>query len=37
MRPPDVPEVLIALGLLGFIGLAIYNWTHRQQDVPRHR
>ena len=37
MRPPDVPEVLIILGLLGSFGLAIYNWTHRHPDVRKPR
>ena len=37
MRPHDVPEVLIILGLLGSIGLAVYNWTHRKADVHKHR
>jgi hypothetical protein len=36
MRPLDIPEVLIVLGLLGTVGLAFYNWTHRK-DVHRHR
>ena len=34
MRPLDVPEILIALGLLATIAWAIYNWSHRHQ-TPR--
>jgi len=30
MRPLDIPEMLIVLGLLGTLGLALYNWTHRK-------
>jgi hypothetical protein len=37
MRPHDVPEVLILLGLLGALGLALYNWTHRKMDAGRRR
>ena len=37
MWPHDVPEVLIVLGLLGGIGLAVYNWAHRKEDARRHR
>jgi hypothetical protein len=37
MRPLDVPEVLIILGLLGSIGLAVYNWNHRKADARKHR
>ena len=32
MRPLDIPEILIVLGMLGFLGLALYNGMH-----PRHR
>lgn len=28
MTPLDVPEILIALGIIGCIVWAIYNWTH---------
>ena len=35
MRPLDIPEVLIILGLLGSFGLAAYNWKHRKSDVSR--
>jgi hypothetical protein len=37
MWPHDVPEVLIVLGLLGSIGLAVYNWMHRKSDVGKPR
>jgi hypothetical protein len=30
----DIPEMLIALGLLAGLGWAVYNWTHRQH-TPR--
>jgi hypothetical protein len=33
----DIPEVLIILGLLGSLGLAVYNWTHQHPNLPRHR
>jgi hypothetical protein len=36
MRPLDVPEVLIILGVLGGLGLALYNRMHRHPDVNRH-
>ena len=29
MRPPDVPEILIALGLLALLARGIYIWKHR--------
>jgi len=29
MRPLDVPEMLIALGIVATIVWAIYNWRHR--------
>lgn len=32
MRNPDVPEVLIVLGILGGIAWAIYNWTHPRRE-----
>jgi hypothetical protein len=28
MRPLNIPDVLIVLGLLGTLGLVLYNWTH---------
>jgi hypothetical protein len=31
----DVPEMLIVLGLLGTLGLAVYNWTHRKTDAHK--
>ena len=30
----DIPELLIALGILGAIAWAIYNWTHPRPE-PR--
>jgi len=35
MRPHDVPEVLIVLGVLGSLGLALYNWAHRKPDAGK--
>jgi hypothetical protein len=37
MRPLDVPEMLIILGVLGGLGLAIYNRLHREPEVPKRR
>jgi len=34
MRPPDIPEILIALGLIATLAWGIYNWMHRAQ-TPR--
>ena len=38
MGSPDVPEVLIALGVLAMLAWGLYNWTHRQEPrkpLPR--
>jgi hypothetical protein len=35
MRTPDVPEVLIGLGLLAGLFWAIYNWTHSHLGTPK--
>jgi len=35
MRPLDVPEILIALGLVAGLMWAIYNWTHPHPNPPR--
>jgi hypothetical protein len=37
MWPRDIPEVLIVIGLLGSLGLALYNWMHRGADAGKHR
>jgi hypothetical protein len=37
MRPLDIPEMLIVLGLLGTFGLAVYNWSQPKADVRKHR
>jgi len=29
MPPPDVPEILIALGLIAILVWAFYDWRHR--------
>lgn len=34
MRPLDIPEILIGVGLLATLAWAIYNWKHRTQ-TPR--
>jgi hypothetical protein len=36
MRPLDVPEVLIIAGVLGCLGLALYNRLRRHADGPKH-
>jgi len=28
MRPPDIPEVLIILGVVATVVWGIYNWKH---------
>jgi hypothetical protein len=34
----DVPEILIALGVISWLGLAMYNWRHHHHsDRLRHR
>jgi len=35
MWPHDVPEVLIVIGILGSIGLALYNLMHRKSDARK--
>ena len=35
MRPLDVPEVLIIIGLVGLIGLGVHNWMYRH-DIHFH-
>lgn len=35
MTPLDVPEVLIALGIVASIAWAIYNWTHPHPNTPK--
>lgn len=34
MRPLDVPEILIALGVIALVAWGIYNWMHRAH-TPR--
>jgi hypothetical protein len=29
MRPLDIPEMLIALGLVAILAWGVYNWKHR--------
>ena len=31
----DVPELLIALGLVGAVAWAIYNWTHPRVETRK--
>jgi hypothetical protein len=35
MRPPDVPELLIAALLLGAVVWAMYNWSHRKTEASK--
>jgi len=35
MRYPDVPEVLILMGLVASVVWAVYNWRHRHLDVHK--
>jgi len=30
----DIPEILIALGIVGCIAWAIYNWTRPHTNTP---
>ena len=34
MRPLDIPEVLIALGLIAILAWGLYNWK-RHEHTPR--
>jgi hypothetical protein len=29
MRSPDLPEILIAAGLVAYIACGVHNWLHR--------
>ncbi len=35
MRPHDVPEVLILLGLIAIIAWGLYNWRLRHPHVGK--
>ena len=35
MGIPDVPEILIGLGLVAGLVWAVYNWTHPHVDAPK--
>ena len=35
MRPLDIPEMLIALGLLAILVWGVYNWKHREHHTSR--
>jgi len=35
MRPLDVPEILIVLGIVGCIIWAVYNWTHPHRRTTK--
>ena len=37
MRPLDIPEVLIVIGLLGLLGFAVHQWTNHRSDAGGHR
>jgi hypothetical protein len=30
MRPLDIPEMLIVLGLVAILAWGVYNWTRRE-------
>ncbi|MGA3026694.1 MAG: hypothetical protein ABSF98_18185 [Bryobacteraceae bacterium] len=34
MRPLDVPEILILLGVVGGLAWAVHNWFHRRAHDP---
>ena len=34
MIPLDIPEILIALGIVGCLAWAIYNWRHPGTQSP---
>ena len=34
MRPLDIPEALILLGIIAIVVWGIYNWSHREH-TPR--
>jgi len=31
----DIPELLIALGIVGALAWAVYNWTHPQPEAHK--
>jgi hypothetical protein len=35
MRPPDVPEILIVIGLIASAVWAVYTWRHRHMDLHK--
>jgi hypothetical protein len=35
MRPLDIPEMLIALGLVAILAWGLYNWKHHHEHTPR--
>ena len=35
MGPIDIPEVLIAVGFVGCVALAVYNWMHAHHGAAR--
>ncbi len=35
MRPLDVPEIPILVGIAGGVAWAVYNWFQRQARGPR--
>jgi hypothetical protein len=37
MGPLDVPEVLIVVGVVAWLGLAIHNWMHFHTGTHHHR
>jgi len=35
MAPLDIPEILIAIGILGCIAWGIYNWMHSHHNAHK--
>jgi len=33
MRPLDIPEMLIALGLVAILAWGLYNWKHHRRTT----
>jgi len=33
----DIPELLIAIGLVGAVAWAVYNWLRPHQEAPKLR
>ncbi len=35
IRLPDVPEILIGLGLIAIVGWGVYDWAQRHRTAPK--